>query len=818
MAEKAVDCGPMRKWALHDGALIAHHERGVMRIELIADDILRVRFNPQGTFAPRRSWDVVGEEGWRSKAPPQCRELPEKLLLEAPQCEIEMDRGTGRLRFRHVSGHVFAEDLRGPHWQTVSLAELQLAARAGDRLPAGRARLGIALEKRMTADEGYYGFGQRTGKLNRRYRRLTNWTVDLAGSSHSRGDDNLYQACPFFLAARPGFAWGLFLHSTWYNYFDVGAQQEELLRLFTLGGELDYYLFTGPTPAAVVEQLTRLTGRPLLPPLWALGFHQSRWSYFSAEEVEAIAQDFRSRRIPLDVVHLDIDYMEGFRIFTWDPERFVNPGKTLDRLREQGIRAVAILDPGVKAELSQGYRVADEGVDKGVFISNADGSLFSGYCWPGEAFFPDFSRPSARQWWGEQQRVLLEAGVEGLWNDMNEPSIFDRPFEESNMKQLPMPLDALQGEGEERTCHAELHNLYGAQMAQASCEGLQRLRPHKRPWVLTRSAFLGTQRYAVSWMGDNSSWWEHLELSLPQLASMGLCGMPHVGADIGGFYDNAQPELYARWMELGAFYPFMRCHAALGTRPQEPWRFGPEVEEISRRAIELRYRLLPYLYTLAHLAHRTGAPLVRPLLYEFPEQTELYGVEDQWMVGSQLMVAPIYQPGIRQRLVHLPEGQWYDFWSGKPLGGGKPIVWEVPLGKPGVFVPAGALLTLGNPRQSTYEPLTELTIAVYPGASGHWTLIEDDGESNDYRQGGMAETHFALERAANTVTVHIGRRQGPYQPPPRKFSLEIVLPRPPRRLLFDEAAADDWRWQPLSQAVLLRYADDGQAHRIVISD
>ncbi|ADE15225.1 Alpha-glucosidase [Nitrosococcus halophilus Nc 4] len=817
MTESAVSCGSLIKWALSDRVLMAHHERGILEIELIADEILRVRFNPQGIFTPRRSWDVVKEEGLQPSAPLQCREVPEKLIVQAPSCEIEIHRGTGQLRFRHISGHSFAEDLSGPYWRTVSLEETQIVARAGDRLPAGKAQMGIAVEKGMAANEGYYGFGQRTGKLNRRYRRLTNWNVDLAGASHSRGDDNLYQACPFFLAARPGFAWGLFLHSTWYNQFDVGASQEDRLRIFTLGGELDYYLLTGPTPAAVVEQLTRLTGRPLLPPLWALGFHQSRWSYSNDQEVEGIAQDFRARNIPLDVVHLDIDYMEGFRVFTWDTERFADPQETINRLHAQGIRVVAILDPGVKGELQKGYGVADEGVAKEVFITNPDGSLFRGYCWPGEALFPDFSRSLVREWWGEQQRVLLEAGVDGLWNDMNEPSIFDRPFGEPNLQQQPMPLAAPQGEAGERTCHAEVHNLYGALMAQASYEGLRRLRPHKRPWVLTRSAFLGTQRYAVSWMGDNSSWWEHLELSLPQLASMGLCGMPHVGVDIGGFYENAHSELYARWMELGTFYPFMRCHTALGTRLQEPWCFGPEVEALSRRAILLRYRLLPYFYTLAHLAHRTGAPLVRPLLYQFPEQPELYPVEDQWMVGPHLMVAPIYQPGARQRLVHLPQGLWYDFWTGEPLSGGKPRVWEAPLGKPGVFVPAGALLTLGNPRQSTNEPLAELTLAVYPGVSGHWTLIEDDGDSNDYQQGGIAETRFALESDGAAVIVHVDRRQGPYQPSPRMFTLKVYLPQPPKQVLFDDLVINDGQWESTSQALLFSYTDDGQAHRLVIS-
>jgi alpha-glucosidase len=805
--------GQITAWKLQKRKLMAYQERGLLEIELCAEDILRVRFSPGETFRPRRSWDIT------EKLPPegelQCQETPEKLVLSMPQGSIEIERASGRVRFSHSTGHWFAEDVTAPQWRTVSLAKTKIVARPGDELPAGAARQGISVEKRMANDEAYYGFGQRTGKLNRRYRRFTNWNVDLTWPGYSPGHDNLYQCQPCFLALRPGFAWGLLLHSTWYSQFDVGASHEDRLRIFTLGGELDYYLFLGPSPAAVVEQLTRLTGRPLLPPLWALGFHQSRWSYRTAEEVEAVAREFRTRQIPLDVIHLDIDYMHGFRVFTWDPERFPAPQETLAHLREQGIRAVAIVDPGVKNEQGQGYAVAEEGIAKEVFIRHEDGTLLVGYCWPEEALFPDFTRAAVRAWWGEQQRILLEAGVAGLWIDMNEPAIFDRPFGTPNLQLQLLPLATPQGEGEERTCYAEVHNLYGALMARATYEGLLRLRPQQRPWVLTRSAYVGTQRYAASWMGDNTSWWEYLEQSLPQLASMGLCGMPHVGVDIGGFHENAHPELYARWMELGAFYPFMRCHTALETRAQEPWRFGPEVEAIARRMIQLRYRLLPYLYTLAHLAHRTGAPLVRPLVYEFPEQLDLHGVEDQWMVGSQLLVAPIYQPRIKHRLVHLPEGPWYDFWTGKLLAGDSPLVWEMPPGRPGIFVRGGSLLTLGNLRSSTEEPLTELTLAAYPGASGQWALIEDDGISNAYRQGVLAETRFAVAPHANGVAVQIARRQGLFQPSPRTLTLKIYLPCPPQELRFDGEVSRDWQWEATS--TVFSYSDDGQVHQAEVS-
>ncbi|HKJ08359.1 MAG TPA: TIM-barrel domain-containing protein, partial [Gammaproteobacteria bacterium] len=738
-------CGAVATWTVDGPRFEAVHETGRTRVDAIDRDIVRIRFSPDGRFAAPRSWDVVPADAGSPGSPQTLagQQGDGTVLIGNGTWQARLQTASGAVEFVHGQDNSFARDLSGPSWRRADSDELGIAGRPDDPLPAGRSRLALALTKHIAPEEGHYGLGQRTGRLNRRYRRLSNWTTDILPPGYSQAHDNLYQAHPFVMTVRPGCAWGLFLHSTWYSRFDLGADNGEELRILTLGGELDYYLFTGPTPADVVEQLTRLTGRPPVPPLWAMGFHQSRWSYPDGAQVEAVAAGFRERDIPLEAVHLDIDYMRGYRDFTWDPVRFARPHETVGRLHARGVRAVCIVDPGVKHDVSAGYRVAREGIENNAFIRRADGRLFVGYCWPGESLFPDFTRGSVRQWWGGQHRVLMDAGVDGLWTDMNEPAIFDRPFGQAGLRLAPIPLNAPQGEGDESTHHAEVHNLYGHLMARATWEGMQRLRPGTRPWVLTRSAFTGSQRYAVTWMGDNSSCWEHLQLSVPQLAGMGLSGMPHAGVDIGGFYDNAHPELYARWMELGTFYPFMRCHTALGTRSQEPWQFGPEVETISRRAIELRYRLLPYLYTLAHLAHRTGAPIWRPMVYEFPDQPEMHPVEDQLMIGPHLLVAPVCEPGVVDRLVRLPRGRWYDWWSGRELAGGSHVR-PAPLGTIPVFVRAGAIVTLGNVRPSTATPLTELTVAIYPAGHSEWTLIEDDGQSDDYLHGALAETPFQV--------------------------------------------------------------------------
>jgi alpha-glucosidase len=803
--------GQIRSWRRQDDALWITHSQGHTRIEVCAPDIFRIRFAPQEGFAARRSWAVPLEQTGLDLGPVRVSETPGAVILGTSACEVRLDVMAGTLRFCHRCGHAFAEDAAAPRWQLLGAETPRLPPGA---VAQGPGQIAVTLDKHMLGDEGYYGFGERTGKLNRRFRRLVNWTTDVLTPGQSRVNNNLYQAHPSFVAVRPGFAWGLFLNSTWYSEFDVGAEREDILRLWTLGGELDYYLFTGPTPAAVVEQLTRLTGRPLLPPLWAFGFHQSRWSYASAGEVEGVAQGFRARRIPLDAIHLDIDYMNGFRVFTWDPQRFAEPRRMIGKLQEQGTRTVTIVDPGVKKDLGSGYAVADEGSTRDAFIKNPDGTWFSAYCWPGEALFPDFTRREVRSWWSALHRGLVEAGVAGIWNDMNEPALFDRPFGRDALQLVEIPAEAPQGDGHERTSHAEVHNLYGLLMARATAEGLGRLGPGRRPWLLTRSAYTGIQRYAVSWMGDNSSWWEHLEMSLPQLASMGLCGNPHVGADVGGFYENCHGELYARWIELGAFYPFMRAHTALGTRPQEPWSFGPEIEAIARQSIELRYRLLPYFYTLAYLAHRTGAPMLRPLFYDFPEQADCQAIEDQIMVGPLLMVAPVCHPGLRRRLVELPGGPWYDFWTGRRLTQ-ESIIQTAPLGRPPVLVRGGALLCLGNVRQSTREPLAELTVAVYPAGAGRWTLIEDDGESTDYLDGAVAETTFESEERAEEVLVRIDSRQGPYRPPPRKLRVQVHLPGMPAAVLVDGVETGDWEWDAATHAARVSWEDDGLSHEVL---
>lgn len=823
---EAENPGKVERYAQDERGVDLFLERGQLRISPTYKGVMRVRFAPTPEFAPRRSWDVVPPDSELEPIPFQVEESGEDLVVSSPPLRVLVSRREGQVRFVAPTGEEFAADMGPVQWsqadpedQGLAMSEEQEVLQAGlsEQFTALRTRAltTVRVRKAAPAEEVYYGFGQRIGLLDRRGRRLTNWTND-PDFGHSRAHDNLYQAHPTFLALRPGLAWGCFLHSTWHSRFDVGAREWTTMELGTAGGELDYYIFHGPTPAQVIEKLTRLTGRPMLPPLWALGYHQSRWGYMNEGEIREIVQGFSERDIPLDAIHFDIDYMRGYRDFTWDPDRFPDHAGLISELGEHGVRAVTIIDPGVKHDLDNGYEVADEGLREGMFIKNPDGTPFVGYCWPDAALFPDFARQEVREWWGRQHQDYVDSGVAGIWNDMNEPAIFDRPFSEGFSKQRPMPLGTPQGRGEERTIHAETHNLYGLQMGQATYEGLLQLRPDVRPWILSRSGYTGLQQYAAAWMGDNNSWWEHLEASLAQLASMGLSGVPHVGVDVGGFFGNASPELYARWVEFGAFYPFMRTHTAAGTERQEPWSFGPEVEGIAREHIKLRYRLLPYLYTLAHQAHRTGAPILRPMMYDFPDDPGLYHLHDQLMLGPHLLVAPIYHPGKAHRVVYLPQGRWYDFWTGKSVEGGRAVAVHAPLSRIPVFVRGGSVLSLANDRNSTAEPMTQMTLAVYPEGESSWTVVEDDGETLAYRDGRIAETTVNITETATELRVRVQERRGAYVPRPRTLVLRAHRAQRPAEVTRDSAEIQDWAWNDSQHAVELGWEDDGETHEVII--
>jgi alpha-glucosidase len=681
----------------------------------------------------KRSWVLEGLE----ELPFSVVEEPGGLRLEAsgiPPLRLTLDP----FDFRWEGLEAYA--LEGGRFRELGAATLTSSNETTwrelyDGLTLG---VGLSLLWKETPQRRYYGLGERTGFLDKRGRVWTNWATD--NPQHHPDADPLYQVHPFVIAAEGQEAWGLYLDESWRSVFDLAASEPERSLLHTDGPTLDLYLIPGPSPKEVVRRYTALVGRPPLPPLWALGYHQCRYSYTHQAEALAVAQEFRRRGLPLDALWLDIDYMEGYKVFTFSPGRFPDPSRLVRELGELGVRTVVIVDPGVKRE--GGYPVYEEGHQKGYFVRNLQDQELVGEVWPKEAVWPDFTQEEVRRWWGELHRSYTDLGVAGIWNDMNEPAAFSVEGVRPPFQNRTLPPTARHG----GYTHAEVHNLYGLLMSRATYEGLQRLRPERRPFVLSRSGFSGIQRYAWIWTGDNHSYWEHLEASLPMLLNLGLSGVAFAGADIGGFSAESHGELLARWTWLGVFYPFMRNHSSRASRRQEPWSFGEPWLGVIREALRFRYRLLPYLYTLAQEAASEGLPLMRPLMLEWPEDPLTWHLHDQFLLGADLLVAPALRPKETHRLVYLPEGSWREFWEGKELQGPGHVVLPTPFERIPLVQRAGSALPLTEPAPHTTDAYwEELVWQVALGEEIYGRLYEDEGEgaasgswselSGSYREG-----------------------------------------------------------------------------------
>ena len=793
MTEQAFQpIGYLLRWDRQDRIFDLFCQNGRVRVHILASNLIRVRATPMAEFGPDESWTVVKTD-WDTLAV-HVEETDQVLILSTDDLRLEIGKKPLRLRFYDVQGRLLSadEEARGMGWQGGTPV-------AYFTLPD---------------DEHILGLGEKVGPLDKRDHKWEMWNTD-AHPRHLPTTDPMYESFPIYLGLRPGLGYARFFDNTWRSHFDFGYSEPGVSRYDAAGGELNYYFIYGPEPMAILARYTELTGRMPMPPRWALGHQQCRWSYYPEAKVREVAEKLRSHCLPTDVIYLDIDYMDGYRVFTWDRERFPDPKKLIADLRAQGFRTVTIVDPGVKVD--EQYAVYQEGVARGYFCKKPDNSLFVGPVWPGDAVFPDFTHPEVRRWWGDLHREsLLDMGVAGIWNDMNEPAVFGGVG-------WTMDEDVIHYDHGHQTPHSKSHNVYGLLMARATREALERMRPNERAFVLTRAAYAGVQRYAAVWMGDNSSWWEHLWLAMPMCMSVGLAGQPFVGVDIGGFSDDCTPELYARWVQLGAFTPLCRTHTALGTRDQEPYAFGPEVERIARRYLELRYQLLPYTYTLFWEASQTGAPIMRPLVYTYPDDPTSYEISDQFLWGPAFLVAPIYQENVTHRAVYLPAGHWVDYWTGKTFEGPSWIVAEAPLDILPLYVRAGSIIPTGPTMQYTDErPLDPLTLEVYGGSNGRFTLYEDDGLTMAYQEGDWAITEMVYEETPATswppavATLTISARQGRYKPTPRQLIIRLHgWPQPPISVMLDGQSVEFF-WDRSAGTISLSWADDGHAHQLVL--
>ncbi len=694
--------------ATADGAHLQSDAGAAMHLAFLADGLLRVRLAPFGRFSDGFSYALDPEADWPGPSGLEIEEDDDVATLRTPMLTVRVERATGRLSVRTPDGRPVLDDADAPGW-------------AGEH---------VVLTKRLRDGERVLGLGDKTTALDRRGGRYAHWNTDAF--AFERGTDPLYKAIPFVLGiGEDGLAYGLFVDTPARSAFDVGAADPERLTVEAEAAELTYYVFHDPAPLAIVQAFTRLTGPMPMLPRWALGYHQCRYSYRSADEVRAVARGFRERGIPCDALYLDIHYMDGYRVFTWDRDAFPDPAGLIRELKEDGFHTVVIVDPGVKAD-DPDYAVARDGLGRNVFCRMPDGEPYVGEVWPGPCYFPDFTDPAARRWWGELHRDLLDAGVDGVWNDMNEPAVFDVEQEgaadvEENAKTFPDDVrHHYEGRGAD---HALAHNVYGMQMVRATYDGLRALRPDRRPFVITRAAYAGTQRYATGWTGDNASTWDHLRLALQQALSLNVSGMAFVGADVGGFIGAPSGELLARWMQLGALMPLFRNHSGLDSPPQEPWAFGEEVERVCREAIELRYRLLPYLYTQMHRAAEEALPMLRPLALAHPDDATIrqHG-PDGFYVGPDLLAYPVLHEGACEVEAYLPPnpGGWFDLHTGAHYAPGTTHRVEAPLGTLPLFVRAGTVLPLGPVRASTAEEAGELTLRVYANGHSFASALYDD--------------------------------------------------------------------------------------------
>lgn len=566
--------------------------------------------------------------------------------------------------------------------------------------------------KTLAPGDAVYGLGDKTGFLNKRGYAFENWNTDDP-SPHVDSHKSLYKSINFFIISGKNGCCGILADNTYRTRFDFGKENPGYFSFSHAGGGLDYYMIPGKDLKAVLRKYLQLTGASQLQQKWVYGFQQSHWSYASAAEVLEVAKTMRNNHIPLDVIYMDIDYMDGFRVFTFDKGQFAEPKQLSAELADLNIKPVTIIDPGVKKD--SGYFVYDEGVRDGHFATNPDGSVYVGKVWPGDSVFPDFTQEKTRVWWGEKLKILLDNGIRGIWNDMNEPANFTGP--------LP---DDVQFHGGD---HLEVHNVYGHLMAQATYEGLLKLE-NRRPFVLTRACCAGSQRYCSGWTGDNHSLWAHIQLSLVQMMNLGLSGMYMNGSDIGGFGSDCTPELLVRWTQAGCLAPFFRNHYAKGTRAQEPYAFDEKTMELCRDAINLRYHLLPYIYDLAH----EDMPILRPMVLEYPEDPECADLCDQYLVGDKLLVAPVMTPGSHARAVYLPKGTWYDYYTGKKYAGGKYILADAPINKLPLFAKAGAILPVAVGQPQSVEDIRDVVLEVFPG-NGNFVHYADDGETMAHLDG-----------------------------------------------------------------------------------
>ncbi len=725
--------------------LLAHLHGEQLRIDLVSDDVVRVKVSRGGTFDESPTYAVCIDP-----------------LAEAVEFSVEQSDDAFRIRTSAMVVTLWLDPFRIDVHRSDGTPVVESAADAsGNYWTYATLNDAFTVRRRCRPEDAIYGLGEKTGHQNRRGRDFTLWNTDVLDpartreftsaypSDHLRSErtsiefDPYYISIPFFYhqTHTDGSICGSFVDNGYRGHYDFTPRDE--YRIHFTGGQYTEYIFAGPRMPDILEHYTQLTGRMAIPPMWSLGYHQCRWAKYTQDDVEQLGQRFRDHDVPCDTLWLDIEYMDGYRVFTWNTDAFPDVPGMLQRLGEQGFGVITIIDPGVKYD--PGYWVFDQALERNVLCTTEGGDVYIGQVWPGNTAFPDFVTDEGRAWWGELNAAHVEFGLVGIWNDMNEPATG------------AIAPDAMRfGAGE--YSHDRFHNQYALLMAMGTTAGLLEAMPDKRTFVLSRAGFAGIQRFAANWMGDNMANWDHMWLSMPMATGLGISGQAFVGADVGGFSGDTNSELFLRWMQYGTLTPFCRNHSEIGWIDQYPWSFGEAVEDLVRDAIRLRYRLLPYIYTSFAIASETGAPVQRPLIFDHQQEHAARNLDDQYLFGPDLLVAPVLQPGTTARQVYVPSGAWYDWHTDDLVSGPCYVRAEVTMEHIPLYARGGAVIPMwpaAPPSAGGYQPTTTELHLFVPATDGTYRseLQEDDGTTFAANSGRRVRTSFEVTSVDSRITL-----------------------------------------------------------------
>ncbi|NHE56717.1 glycoside hydrolase family 31 protein [Cyclobacterium plantarum] len=710
--------GKLKNYRLTPTGISGQTENSIFQIQVYADNTFRIQVSLKKTFQPN-PYSVVAEANENAYS---FEDQDKFLFLKTTKIHLSVSKENFSLTFKNPSGQVISEDdpNYGIHWLGTEVSNY----------------------KKLQEWEKFIGLGEKTGGLNRYGQTYTHWNTDHF--AYGTGDDPLYLSIPFFMGLHHGLSYGIFFDNTHKTTFNFGAGNNRYAYYSAEDGDLDYYFFHDQNIADIITAFSYLTGKPELPQKWALGYQQCRYSYYPDKDVIRLAQTFRDKGIPADVIYLDIHHMEKYKVFTFDGNNFPDPSSMISYLKKSGFKVVVILDPGIKVD--EDYTPYLEGKSKNLFLKYPDGEIYQGQVWPGWCAFPDFTLAQTRDWWAEKLKFYTDLGVDGFWTDMNEPATWGQTI--PNLVQFDF-----EGVGGN---HKKSRNVYGLQMARSTSEGQQKQHPESRPFVLTRSGFAGVQRHAAVWTGDNVSNDEHMLAGIRLVNSLGLSGVPFSGYDIGGFVGNCSPELFARWISIAAFCPFFRAHTMINSHASEPWSFGEEVEGIARNYIRLRYKLMPLIYTAFYQSSQNGLPVAKSLALVYPFDDKVYhgAYENQYLFCDSLLIAPVESYKIITK-IYLPEGDWYHFFSDKKTRGGQEVFWDCPLDYLPVFVAAGSILLMQSAIQYVDDMHDgRLKIHVYKGKGlQSQDLYEDDGKSRQYLNGKFSKRTIRMDHDHGVLTI-----------------------------------------------------------------